>query len=248
MRTITIVILIILTGCSTKWADNVADKGHSKENINEYKKAMRLYNKAIRFNKESVLAYWRRAGLHYQNDAFSKSIEDLDKAIDIDSSFNNGYLFGDRGNAKEMMGDYQAAINDFTTAIQLCRIEPNRPSTPKENFFHYRARAYVAIGDTLAAIKDLDSAIFYWDKMARAIWLRAQLKTGLKRYKEAMQDYESFPLDDNEARFNYYADDFYYQGVCKLKTGDTTYCNDWIIAAKYKYQPAINDLDKYCKK
>ena len=147
-----------------------------------------------------------------------------------------------------MIGDYQGAIRDFTTAIQLCKIEPNRPSTPKENFFHYRARNYVAVGDTLAAIKDLDSAIFYWDKMARAVWLRAQLKTKLKRYQEAIKDYKSFPLGDREARFDYYADDFYYQGLCKLNTGDTTYCNDWTIAANYEFEPAINDLKRYCKK
>ena len=94
MRIMTITALIIITGCSVKWADNVAVKGHSKENINEYEKAMRLYNKAIRFNKESVLAYWRRAGLYYRNEEFKKSIADLDRAIELDSGFNSGYLFG----------------------------------------------------------------------------------------------------------------------------------------------------------
>lgn len=241
-------ILIILTGCSVKWANNLADKGDLKENINEYNKAMRLYNRAIRFNKQSTLAYWRRAGLYYNNEEFEKSIADLNKAIEIDSTFNRGYLFGDRGNAKEMIGDYHGAIKDFSTAIQLCIIKPNRPSTPKENFFHYRAKAYIKVGDTVAAIKNLDSAIFYWDKMARAIWLRAQLKTKLKRYEEAMQDYRSLPLDYSEARFEYYADDFYYQGLCKFKTGDSTYCNDWAIAAKYNFEPALHDLTKYCKK
>jgi tetratricopeptide (TPR) repeat protein len=241
-------IVILTTACSIQWADKVTEKGFDSEGINNYRKAMRRYNRAILFNKESVLAYWRRAALHYRNDKFEKSIEDLNKAIQIDSTFNSGYLFGDRGNAKEMLGHYQGAIRDFSVAIDLCKIEPNRPSTPKENFFHYRARAYINVGDTIAAIKDLDSAIFYWDKMARAIWLRAQLKAKLKRYEEAMQDYKSLPLDDSEARFDYYADDFYYQGVCKFKTGDSTFCDDWTIAAKYNFGLAIRDLRKYCKK
>jgi tetratricopeptide (TPR) repeat protein len=246
MRIYTIISLLILTGCSVKWADKVADKGHLKENINDYSKAMRHYNRAIRFNKQSVLAYWRRARVHYNNDKFDKSILDLDKGIQIDSAFNSGY--GDRGNAKEMLEDYQGAINDYSTAIDFCEIEPNRPSTPKENFFYYRARAYQHIPDPIAAIKDLDSAIFYWDSFSRAIWMRAQIKTKLGRFDEAMADYKLDILDDHEAQYEDNADNFYYQGLCKFNTGDSTYCYDWGIAANYKFELAIRDLKKYCKK
>jgi len=246
--TITIIILILLTGCSVKWADNIAYKGHLRENINEYDKAIRLYNRAIRFNKESVLAYWRRAFWLYNNDQYQKSIDDLDKAIKIDSTFNSGHLFADRGDSKVMLADYRGAINDYTTALALCKIEPNRPSTPKENFFFYRSKAYLHVSDTASALVDLDSAIYYWDRFPRAIWLRAQLKSKLRKYDEAMSEYRSFPLDEGQAEFDYYAEDFYYQGLSKFKTGDSTYCYDWTVAASYKFELAIKDLERYCKK
>jgi tetratricopeptide (TPR) repeat protein len=244
----TLAIAILATGCSVQWADRVTDKGFDSEAINNYGKARRRYSRAILFNKESVLAYWRRAGLHFRNDKFDRSIEDLNRAIKIDSAFNSGYLFGDRGNAKEMLGDYQGAIKDYSIAIALCKIEPGRPSTPKENFFFYRARAYRDSSAPIAAIKDLDSAIFYWDKFSRAIWMRAQIKTKLERYSEAMADYKLDILDEHEAQYEDYADHFYYQGLCKLKTGDSTYCYDWTTAANYKFELAIRDLTKYCKK
>jgi tetratricopeptide (TPR) repeat protein len=243
-----LIIIVVTTCCSVKWADNVADKGHLKENTNEHKKAFRHYNRAIRFNKGSALAYWRRAGIYYRNENFKKSITDLNRAIEIDSAFNSGYLFGDRGNAKEKLGDYKGAIDDFTTAIRLCKIEPDRPSTPKENFYYYRARAYEAISDPTSAIRDLDSAIFYWSDFAIAIWLRAQLKAKSGQYSEAMADYKLNILDDHEAQYEDNAENFYFQGLCKFKTGDSTYCYDWQISANYKFGQAIRDLERYCKK
>jgi tetratricopeptide (TPR) repeat protein len=240
--------MILLTGCSVKWADNIAYKGHLKENINEYDKAIRLYNKAIRFNKGSALAYWRRAFWYYNNEEYQKSIDDLDNAIKIDSTFNSGYLFGDRADSKVMLADYGGAISDYTIALALCKIEPDRPSTPKENFFFYRSKAYLHVSDTVSALIDLDSAIYYWDKFPRALLLRAQLKAKLQRYDEAMLEYKSYPLDEGAAEFDYYADDFYYQGLSKFKTGDSTYCHDWAVAASHKFEPAIRELERYCKK
>lgn len=245
-KTILVFFLLVFSGCSVKWANQTAEKGFDKEAINQYDDALKLYNTAIFFNKKSVLTYWRRAGIYYRYDEFQNAITDLNKAIEIDSTFNSGYLFGDRGDAKERIGDIQGAINDYSVAIKLCKIEPNRPTSPKERFFYNRAIAYINLGDTISALNDLDSAIFYWDNMARAIWLRAKLKTQLKNYSEAMLDYKKMPLGRGQERFDYYADDFYYQGLAKYNTGDSTFCEDWRVASKYDFQLAITSLNKYC--
>jgi hypothetical protein len=83
--------------------------------------------------------------------------------------------------------------------------------------------------------------------MARAVWLRAKLKTQVKDYVGAMQDYKRMPLGVGQERFDYYADDFYYQGLAKYMTGDSTFCDDWKIAGKYGYESAITNLELKCK-
>lgn len=241
------VLLIFNFACSVKWADKLAERGFHKEAINDYQRGLKIYNRAIRFNKSSVLAYWRRSHLYYDKEMYDESIIDLNRAIEIDSTFNQGYLFSDRANAKDMLRDYNGAIKDYSMALVICKNDVKK-TTPKENFFYYRADTYLQIGDTTSAIHDLDSALYYWNSFARAAWRRGQVNVALGQFEKAMKDYRRFSLDSVNAEFDYYADDFFYQGLAKLKTGDSTYCYDWQVAASHGFEKAIPYLRTYCAK
>lgn len=238
---------LTLVNCSVKWADKLTDKGFDKYCIGEHKKAIRLYNRAILFNKKSVLAYWRRADIYYKADKYEKSIQDLNKAISIDSSFQMGDLFGSRADSKLMLNDYDGALKDISQGIRIGVAQANEPNTP-QRLFYTRSLIYLLKKDTTASLHDLDTAIFYWGAYPSALWLRAKLLTIKGRYELAIKDYNRMPFSQADAEFDYNAENFFYSGLSKFKTGDTSFCSDWKISEKYNFKLASDYIKKYCSK
>ncbi len=231
--------LLLLTGCSNKTVRQLLDNGFQEDGT----KAVRLYTRAISKDKNNVEAYWRRGDEYYKMQQYDKSIADFDKAISIDSSFNNGYLFGDRGNTKEAMNDLKGAIEDYTTALHFCKT--TEPSTPRENFYFYRGRTNIKLGDTSSAISDTDSALYYWNTFPRARYQKARLLVMQEKYQEAIPYYKGL-IDPTFADDKEFLEDVFYLGVLKYKTADTTFCDYWKAAAKNKYPKAIEYVSKYC--
>jgi tetratricopeptide (TPR) repeat protein len=232
-------IIISLTACSHKTVSELLEDGFEEDG----NKAIRLYSKAISKDKNNVEAYWRRGNEFFKMKKYDKSIADFNKAIEIDSSFNNGYLFGDRGNAKEALDDLNGAIQDYTTALRLCKI--TEPSTPRENFFFYRGRTNIKLGETTSAMMDTDSAIYYWNFFPRARYQKGRLEVMKGNYKTAFE-YYSNPPTPSLASDKEFIDDVFYYGLLKFKTGDTTYCDFWRAAAQNNYLKANEYITKYC--
>ena len=240
IRYFPIVIIIFTTSCSKKTIQQLLDDGFQEDG----QKAVRLYTKAISKDRNNVEAYWRRGNEYYKMNEYEKAIVDFNKAITIDSAYNEGYLFGDRGLAKEALGQYSAAIEDYTTALKLC--VDTFVSTPRENYYYYRARTKLKTGDTTLAIVDNDSALYYWSSFPRARFQKARLLVINGDFIKAKEYYTGL-LDPSSASEKEFLEDVFYIGLLKFKTGDTTYCDYWKAAAKYKYAKAFEYLDKYCK-
>ena len=77
-----------------------------------------------------------------------KALADFTQAIALEPTYNAGYLFGDRGEVWEAINRLPEAIQDYTTALAVCRrtLSPSLPSTPMENFYFYRGRARLKAG------------------------------------------------------------------------------------------------------
>jgi len=203
--TLTIFIFLLLIRCSQKTVRQLLDDGFQEDGV----KAVRLYTKAISKNKNNVEAYWRRVNEYYKMNQYDKSMADFNKAISIEPSFNNGYLFGDRGNTKEAMNDITGAIEDYTTALLLCKT--TEPSTPRENFYFYRGRTKLKLGDTLSAIADTDSALYYWNTFPRARFQKARLLVMQEKYHDAIPYYKGL-LDPGMAHDKEFLEDVFYLG------------------------------------
>ena len=238
---------VLFVNCSVKWADKLTDKGFDKSCIGQHKKAFRLYNRTILFNKKSVLAYWRRADVYYKTDKYEKSIQDLNKAIAIDSSFQMGDLFGSRADSKLMLNDYDGALKDISKGVRVGVAKANSPNTP-ERLFYTRSLVYLLKKDTTAALHDLDTAIFYWGSYSSALMLRAKILTIKGRYELAIKDYYRMPFSQADAEFDHNAENFFYSGLSKFKTGDTSFCSDWKVSEKYNFKMASDYIKKHCSK
>ncbi len=240
LRYLTVIVTIFLISCSNKTVRQLLEEGFQEDG----KKAIRLYSKAISKDKNNVEAYWRRGNEYYKIRQYNDAVADLNTAISIDSSYNEGYLFGDRGLCKEATANYSEAIEDYTTALKLCKT--TEPSTPRENFYFYRARTQLKIGDTALAMSNVDSALYYWSSFPRARYMKGRLLVMQGKYSEA-EKYFKGSLDPTFASDKEFIDDVFYYGLLKFKTGDSSYCEYWKAAAKYNYPLATKHLDQYCK-
>jgi tetratricopeptide (TPR) repeat protein len=169
LRSLIVTVTIFLTSCSSKTGRQLIDDGFQEGG----KRAIRLYAKAISRDNNNVEAYWRRGGEYYKMKRYNDAIADFNKAISIDSAYNEGYLFGDRGLCKEATANYSEAIEDYTTALKLCKT--TEPSSPRENYYFYRARTRLKNGDRTLAMSDVDSALYYWSSFPRARYMKGTL-------------------------------------------------------------------------
>lgn len=231
--------MTILVGCSPKTSQEISEKAtYSKKS-----KSIRLYKKAISKDSKNVEPYWRIGNHYYNSKDFTKAIGWFNKAITIDSAFNEGYLFGDRAQCKEELGDYYGAIEDYGIALSLC--VDTFVTTPRENWCFYRARVELKIGDTISALIHTDSALYYWNSFPRARYQKARLLVIRGNYQDAIPYYEGL-LDPSFADDKEFLEDVFYKGVLKFNIGDTSFCSYWKAAASNKYQKANEYILRYC--
>ncbi|WBO86711.1 tetratricopeptide repeat protein [Hymenobacter yonginensis] len=244
IRPLCCVLLLIAGGCAYKSVTQLVEEG---EETTE-RKAIRLYTHALANEPSNVLALWRRGNEYAKTNQPEKAIADFTQAIALEPTYNSGYLFGDRGEVLEATNHLPEAIRDYTTALAVClpTRSPDLPSTPMENFYFYRGRARLKAGDTIAALVDTDSAIYYYHKFPRARFQRARLAVIRGDYDQALADYEVGGLGPYDTQFPDYADDFFYMGLLKFNRQDTSYCTCWAAAARYNHQRAKAYLAKYC--
>ena len=212
-------------------------------------RAIRLYTKALATGDYPVETYWRRGNEYYKMQQHTQAIADFTAAIALDSAFQDGYLFGDRGLAKEALADYPGAVQDYTTALRLCHT--TEPATPRENFYFYRARTELKLGDTLSASRDTDSALRYWAQFPRARYQKGRLEVIGGHYQAALPYFLNpgygNPLTPEDAADPEFTEDVFYYGLLKYQLGNPDYCLYWQAAATHGYAKAANYLAAHCQ-
>jgi tetratricopeptide (TPR) repeat protein len=162
------------------------------------------------------------------------AISDYGMAIDRRPAYVEA--FKNRGQAKAKIGDFQGAIDDFSTVIRF--------HSEDLVVLLERARAKAALNNLAGAIEDLD-AIISQEENVEAIFQRAHLKTKLKKYKEAINDLDTILKRDpkNAVAYN-------NRGIIKAMHGDINGAHeDFSQAATLKpdYDEALRNLQKVRK-
>ena len=143
----------------------------------------------------------------------------------------------DRGNKKFNNGDYKAAIEEYTKAIKIRRVE----AAP----YNLRGAAKAKLGDHVGAIADYTLAISFYSDLSEDPYLnRAYSKEKLKDFKGAIADYTK-AIEINPEDSMPYTN----RGILKEKLRDMNgACSDWKNAANLGNSNAAMWVKEDCEK
>ena len=196
-----------------------------------------------------------------KNREYTKSIEDYDKAIELDST--DAELYNMRGIAKSDFLMYDEALADYEKAIEL--------DSNVAVYYMNRGYALWRLGDPLGALEDINRS-YSLDSLEVYIYLsRGILFLETKKYSKAIDDlsvfikfYEDDNIDWGESPRVEVTDEnigmiYFLRGNAKYFTNQIeAACEDWKIAISLGYKstgqetspPILLDVvfDRYCQK
>ena len=196
-----------------------------------------------------------------KNREYTKSIEDYDKAIELDST--DAELYNMRGIAKSDFLMYDEALADYEKAIEL--------DSNVAVYYMNRGYALWRLGDPLGALDDINRS-YSLDSLEVYIYLsRGILFLETKKYSKAIDDlsvfiefYEDDNIDWGESPRVEVTDEnigmvYFLRGNAKYFTNQIeAACEDWKIAISLGYKstgqetspPILLDVvfDRYCQK
>ncbi|KAI3815592.1 hypothetical protein L1987_15266 [Smallanthus sonchifolius] len=98
-------------------AEIAKEKGNAAFKVKNWQKAIGFYTDAIKLNSNAATYFNNRAAAYLELGSFIQAEADCTKAIDLDKKNVKAYLR--RGTAREMLGYYKEAIEDFRYALVL---------------------------------------------------------------------------------------------------------------------------------
>ncbi|KAJ0749930.1 putative amidase [Helianthus annuus] len=98
-------------------AEIAKEKGNAAFKAKNFQKAIGFYTDAIKLNSTTATYFNNRAAAYLELGSFIQAEADCTKAIDLDKKNVKAYLR--RGTAREMLGYYKEAIEDFRYALVL---------------------------------------------------------------------------------------------------------------------------------
>ncbi|MDO1447224.1 tetratricopeptide repeat protein [Rhodocytophaga aerolata] len=172
-----------------------AENLFEKEGLEEEALQAITYSIQLAPNKEYSL--FTRAKIYYFFENYSKALQDVNKAIELNSSQNKAEHFHLRGLIYYQMEDAGKARQDFDKAIAL---EPENTS-----YYYERSFAWADTGNYAEALKDMNKAMSL-DKETKVPYLmaRADFYNQLGQFDKALADCEEIMLKSRDQAIVYY--------------------------------------------
>lgn len=195
--------------------------------------AMADFRQALTINPEHVAARANIANIQRKKGATQDSMDEIEKAIESDSSMLHPYLA--RAYQRMEGGYYKGALDDYDHAIE---IEPRDP-----DIWLNRGLVKEKLSDFRGAFSDYTQAIELNEKFDKAWINRGNVLLKLGRYKEATEDYTvalTFHPDNAAAYVN--------RAIAfqKLKQSALA-CTDLTKAEELGYQASEKMKKEICK-
>lgn len=153
--------------------------------MEDYKKAGKIIEEAIKKNSDYPQFYLTRGKIYIHKGKYKDAIEDLNRALDLAQGQNNklfeNKVYVNRGAAYQKLFEFDAALNDYSKAIQL---DDNNP-----NVYLYRGFLYYQNNDHPEALKDFNTVIDIDPENPFAYYNRGMINFKQDKKDEACDDF-----------------------------------------------------------
>jgi len=193
-------------------------------------KALQYFDKAIRINTKNYKGFYNRGLLALKTGDPAEAIKSFNSCLAL---YDYIKAYSGRANAYYQLRDYSKAMKDAEHAISL---DPNY------------AKSFFILGNCYNDMGQMDKALINYNK---AIALQSEepdfyFKRAIAYGKK--QDFKTC-LSDLEVCTNLnplYHEAYYWKGVAKINLGKSA-CEDFMIAARQNFEPAVIAYNKYCR-
>ena len=164
--------------------------------MEDYKAAWKLIEGAIKKNSDYPQFYLTSGVVLIHKKKYKDAIVDLNRALDLAQGLNNSFLenkiYVNRGAAYQKLFEYDAALNDYSKAIQL---NDNNP-----NVFMYRGFLYYKNNEYEQALVDFNTVIDIDPQNPFAYYNRGMIYLKQDNEDKACEDFhKSCELGNNNA-------------------------------------------------
>jgi tetratricopeptide (TPR) repeat protein len=148
--------------------------------LNNFKKAIDDYTKAIELRPDLAASYYYRATIYTLTNNYAPAIKDYTRALELQTGYYEAYFH--RGTIYSRSGNQQRAITDFTRVIEL------RPGYSEA--YLYRGIALEETGKYDDALRDLNKALELNPRLEKGYIHRGNIYGLLENEEKARSDYK----------------------------------------------------------
>lgn len=201
----------------------------SDQSLND--SAIQIYSDAISLYPADKELYLQRAKCYMFNDDSTKTENDFAKALELDSTYRDVYFWRSFYYAN-YVSKYKEAILDYNKYFEL---------DPDWHYLYYeRALAYLKLGDTTKALKDIQYSYDEKYDSDDTYYLRGLIYKDLKMYREAIYEFTNAIEKSKDNRLYYFQRAIAYS----LNLNDGLAARDYLECIKLDYSDptAYNNL------
>ena len=158
-------------------------------------KAIDLYYRVLALDSTVVTAYYERGVLEFKVDSVDRALADFDKALELNPDLQLLHVF--KGFANRRKGDYESAIENFTTYIDNSELDTLA--------FEYMIRGKLKMdnGDMEGAFEDFSTAETMSPLEEHLHFYKFTMKYRTGMYKEAITELNK-AIELNPEFYGYY--------------------------------------------
>ncbi len=149
--------------------------------------------------QDGAREYFKFAKFNFDNKDYNKALDYINKAIEIDPNYQNGYIL--RAEISYKLGDFDAVIRDITRVVDSKEHSTSLMARP----YLLRGTAFFNLGDITKALSDVERCLALDPDNAGAYFLQGQILYKQNDTFEALESLDrAITLDADNQEYYYY--------------------------------------------